>query len=361
MSSTELTLKLSNYRLKLSQLDALIAGGSGTSFASLRADVVNAISAIENRLRAAETSSSASASAAVASIVVPAVKISTNASLGAGSSAGVVAAGTLRSAFAVGARVEVSTVGPMGAQIISPGVVRAVRTDGLFDVAFIGSCGPIGSATIIVPAALLKPLPQPTLAFLAGELRVGAAVLARYGDGNWYNAEVEAIFAAGSEARVKFQGYGNVETLPREYVQRLAAAEIPIVDSAAPATTAITSTVSSATTASSANISGGASIARSAFRVQGKDIGATEQTTAADAEGGASILDDTLLAGFIVPDTLKSLPSDTAEDTMRKKRRISALKIAFKQKKADEVANSAASSWQNFRADGKHSGIKRSR
>lgn len=345
----ELEARLSSYRVKLVQLDTLIAGSpAGSSFTSLRADVVSAVTSIEERLVRLR--------AAGSSITVPIkadLSIGISAVTGAGS--GVVAvAGGLRGAFAVGTRVEVSTVGPTGAQIISPGVVKTLRTDGLIDIAFIGSCGPVGCTSITVPAAALKPLPQPVGAFLAGELRVGNSVLARYGDGNWYNAEVEAVLAAGTEARVKFQGYGNVEILPREYVQRPAAAEAIAIDSAAAAAAATTAVTASYST--NANL-GGASIARSAFRVHGKDVSAAEPVEE-DAEGASK--DEMALVGFVVPDALKSLPSDTQDEKERKKRRIQALKQAFKQKKADDVANSAAFSWQSFRV-GQHSGIKRSR
>lgn len=326
VSISDLETRLSNYRSKLIQLDALIAGSSSNTFSDLRADVVKAISSTEERLVRQRLLESGGSRAAVAvNAAAPVAKAAF--SHGSASSC----------PFSVGSCVEAKTILATGAVVLNPCEVKMVRPDGQIDVTFIGSCSPNGQPNATVALASLSAIPQPAAPFPAGELRVGTAVLARYSDGNWYSAIVEAVLRAGSQARVKFSGYGNVETLPREYVQRpsaLSTAANPASETKANETAAVSGKAESAP--------------RAAFRVNGKAVCAAAIDSASTAAEPAGASSDTL-SDFVVPDSLKLLPTDTPDDINRKKRRISALKLAFKQKKAEALADSAASSWQNFR------------
>lgn len=336
VSISDLESRLSNYRSKLIQLDALIAGSSSNSFSDLRADVVKAISSTEERLVRQRVLESGGSRAAVAAVNAPA-PMAAKAAMSHGSAA---------CPFPVGTCVEAKTILATGAIVLNPCEVKMVRPDGQIDVAFIGSCSPNGQTNATVALASLSAIPQPAAPFPAGELRVGTAVLARYSDGNWYSAVVEAVLCAGSQARVKFSGYGNVEILPREYVQRPSA----VSAAANPASETKASEI--------AAVSGKAESApRAAFRVNGKAVCAAAIDSVSDAAEPAGASADAL-RDFVVPDSLKLLPTDTPDDINRKKRRISALKLAFKQKKAEALADSAASSWQNFR-DAPLAGLKR--
>ena len=54
-------------------------------------------------------------------------------------------------------------------------------------------------------------------------------------------------------------------------------------------------------------------------------------------------------ANLHIPDHLKVHLSDSAEDRLRKKKKVKALKLAHRQRINNDLASSAASSWQKFR------------
>ncbi len=54
-------------------------------------------------------------------------------------------------------------------------------------------------------------------------------------------------------------------------------------------------------------------------------------------------------ANLHIPDHLKVHLSDSAEDRLRKKKKVKALKLAHRQRINNDLATSAASSWQKFR------------
>jgi hypothetical protein len=271
-SLPDLESRLAEYRVKLAKLDVLISSdASNTSLPSLRADLARVIATTEAAIARARAPPSAGAGARAAS------------------------------RFASGARVAVTVMSTIGSAVTAAGVVRGARADGLVDVTFIGTTGPPGKPAIAVAESALALLETPAAAFAAGDLRAGTLVLARYADGSWYPAQVEAVLAGGTEARVRFQGYNNVEVVPREYLQR----SDELAGGAAAGGAASGGAAAGGSGADGATGSAGAAAPAmmAAFRVRGRPVVAAANAASGGDDGAE---DDNTFADFVVPDVRPS-------------------------------------------------------
>ena len=272
--SVDIESRLSNYRVKLTKLDALIASdASNASLASLKADLIRVISTEEAALARARAAPAAAGSAASA---------------------------RAPSRFVSGARVAVTVLSAIGSSVTAAATVRSVRADGLVDVIFIGTTGPPGKPAMAVAESALAPLEMPATAFAAGDLRAGVVALARFTDGDWYKAEVEAVLSGGTEVRVRFSGYNNVEVVPREYLKRADVSGGGGADSGAAGGVGAGGVAAVAGGAAVGALDGAAGPASmAAFRVRGRPVVAA---TSADAPADDGADDDNIFSDFVVPD-----------------------------------------------------------
>ena len=226
-----------------------------------------------------------------------------------------------KSRFVVGSRVEGSPRSDRSDARVYAGVVTAVNGDGTLSVAFIGvpgsSAGSITSTVMDLDAVTL--LSPPGDGLTAAELKPGLTVLAKYtGDSKWYTARVDTCNSDLARIVVTFTEYGNSETVPLEYIRRQA--EVGAAAAGAPS--------ASASSASSTAAAAAASVA------------AADAANADDEDDGG---DKGVYAGLHIPDGLRALPTDTAEQRERKRHKVKALKQAWKKKAVDGAAQSRAS------------------
>ena len=217
--------------------------------------------------------------------------------------------------LAVGARVEGS---PHGDGKIFPGLVTAVHGDGTASVSFIGmQQSSASNRSIVMEESALSPLLPMADGIQPSDLKPGLAVTAKWtGDGKWYAGRIDACGADLSMIKVCFVEYGNVETVPIEYLRRAAAAASTAAGSA-PAPAAAT----------------------------GPDDDGDDDD-GGDEPGKAG----GIYAGLVIPDALRPFATDTAAERLRKKRKVRALKFAYRNKVNEANATSRASSWQQFQA-----------
>ena len=137
-----------------------------------------------------------------------------------------------------------------------PGVVTGIF-GGTLSVTFVGAPGALataGAVAVADPAVQLRPLVGRPACPAEAEVRPGARFMAKWAaDGLWYEAVVDelvTVVAGGgggggggaalrvTAARITFVGYGNSETVPREYLARLPAAAAAAAAAAAGAAAA---------------------------------------------------------------------------------------------------------------------------
>lgn len=196
--------------------------------------------------------------------------------------------------------------------------VHAAPAEGgppMYSILFIGVPNSSGAA-VVMEEAQLRPLGLPPNAFAFVDIKPGLKCTAKYsGDGRWYAAKVDDV-TSESTIRVTFTEYGNTEIVPLEYIARggVAAAGIAKAVPAAPAAAA------------------------AGYAVDAGDD--------SDGEG-----DKGLYAGLVIPDHLRCLPTDSPEDRLKKRKRVKALKLAWKQKTSEAAGEKRKGSWQSFLAD----------
>jgi hypothetical protein len=248
--------------------------------------------------------------------------------------------------FHVGSRVEgLRPLGDAaGRTAWYPGVVTAVHGDGTASVRFIGVPGGTGRDAVVSTApGTLRPLvhPNPHLIPAEREVRIGARFLGKWAvDGQWYTARVDEV--TGMDAvRVNFVEYGNTEIVPRDWLQREGGAGA--------------GAAAAASSASAAAASAAAAAAASASAPSGRDGGGggggDEDSDDGDEDGAggrSGNSNSSLYADLVVPDNLKPLPTDTEADRLRKRKKLKAVKAAWRQKKLEEASQAKANSWQSF-------------
>lgn len=220
--------------------------------------------------------------------------------------------------FSVRARVEGQPI--PGDPRFFPGTVieehaPAAGGAALYSVLFIGVPNSSGAA-LVLEESQLRPLSLPPNAIAFIDLKPGLKISAKYtGDGCFYPAKVDDV-TSESTIRVTFLEYGNTEIVPLEYISRGGVAA-PGLAKAIPA-------------AAPAGVAGGGE-------------------AAGDDDDGDE--DKGFYAGLVIPDHLRSLPTDSPEDRLRKRKRVKALKLAYKQRATEAAGEKRKGSWQSFLAD----------
>lgn len=348
-SAADLERKLAKYRGQLAQLDALLASDSSNAeLSKLRGDLQTAIKLTEPLLqkrRASEASAALSTenatgwSSQVATSAVPTASSGTSGiklSLTSGA-----AASSSRGRYKEGTKVEGPVPTADGRTLYYPGTVSLNHGAGTATVRFMGVPGGGAWADgVVMDESTLRLLPLHPNTPAPHELKAGFRVLAKYsGDGNWWPAVIDDV-TGHDHIRVTFQGYSNTEIVPREYLQR-AKGGAGMSDGQGQTTHAGEAAKSaSGDTAGVAASAGGVDTLRSAEEEAAE--AAQEET---EEKAG-------LYAGLVIPDSLRLLPTDTAMERERKRKKVKALKLAWKQRKQEEDSASRASNWQSFMTKG---------
>lgn len=341
-SAADLERKLAKYRGQLAQLDALLASDSSNAeLSKLRGDLQTAIKLTEPLLQQRRLAEAAAAaeSASGWSNQTTNVGASTNNSVAGGIKLSLTAGAqpsTNRGRYKEGTKVEGPVPTADGRTLYYPGTVSLNHGAGTATVRFIGVPGGGAWADgVVMDESTLRLLTLHPNAPAPQEVKAGFRVLAKYsGDGNWWPAVIDDV-TGHDHIRVTFQGYGNTEIVPREYLQR-----------AKPA----------AGTEGSQALGGASDVARGAAAGSGgvaASTGAADSVPTAEEEAAEAAQEEKdekagLYAGLVIPDTLRLLPTDTAIERERKRKKVKALKLAWKQRKQEEDSAARASNWQSF-------------
>ena len=152
--------------------------------------------------------------------------------------------------------------------------VHAPTTAGapMYSVQYIGVPNSSGAAMVMEESQLRwLGLPPSAVAFV--DVKPGLKCSAKFtGDGKWYAAKVDDV-TSDSTIRVTFTEYGNTEIVPIEYIARGGVAA-PGIAKAGPAATAIVA-------------------------------------SAADVDDDDDTEDKGIYTGLVIPDHLRSLPTDS--------------------------------------------------
>lgn len=196
--------------------------------------------------------------------------------------------------------------------VVEEHVAPAAGGAPMYSILFIGVPNSSGAA-VVMEESQLRPLSLPPNGIAFVDVKPGLKIVAKYtGDGAWYPAKVDDV-TSESTIRITFTEYGNVEIVPIEYIARGGVAA-PGIAKAAPA---------------------------AAPAALGEAAG--------DEDDGDD--DKGIYAGLVIPDHLRSLPTDSPEDRLRKRKRVKALKLAYKQRATEAAGEKRKGSWQNFLAD----------
>lgn len=389
----EISRKIDDYKSKLSKLETLLSSDSRNSaLLELKNDLIKVIQQNELLLasKKAELEDSASSQTATskANATQPSaplldVNTQTNTQPLQQYSQGAAYApvtGVRVPSFRPNSRVEAVTPSPYypGQTTWWPATVETTYGE-LVRVRFIGLPG--ASNSVDLHYTYVKTLPLPFTAPLESELRPGLRVQCKWtGDGNWHLAHIREYISTDN-IQVTFVGYDTIEVVPREYLQRAPYDAAQDAMNATAYNTAIqsksgsigtvgkdtTSTTSkSATQGSGEKKSSSTSSAAAAAAATGasdKGQGATAvnvQAAGKTSEGKKGTVpsesedddekDSSIYQGLVIPDSLRLLPTDTEEQKQRKRRRVKALKLAWKNKVLEETSAAKQSSWQSFQS-----------
>ncbi|KAF4321386.1 hypothetical protein BBO99_00004950 [Phytophthora kernoviae] len=223
---------------------------------------------------------------------------------------------TDKAALPIGSVCEAQTQG-----VWYPAVIESVTSDGSYNVKFLG----FGTSadlqkdylrTIEVDPAEAAQLPA------KGDVSVGFKCQAKYYvDAKLYLCAVTEVTALGF--RVLFDGYGNSEEVPFEYLKPAAAQPESVVD-----TTTSTNTV---------------------------DGNATHTAVAKVNTVAPAVVSKPIP----IPENLQILPTDSEAEKERKRKRTRAIKSLNRHKNIDNERNIKQHDWKSFQHKAKKKGLKK--
>lgn len=257
----------------------------------------------------------------------------------------------------MGQKVEGARQAGDGRTVWYPGVVATVPALGsasqLVGVRFIGVPGiPAAHVTLVDPSSLRNlSIPAGIGIISNAEVVPGSKWLVKWSqDGQYYAATVDAVPDL-EHIYVTFIGYNNAEVVPKEYLQRMgkgaAIAASAASSSAAVAQPAIAGATGSGT--SSSGYPAGAGSSSSTSSAMADHHGADNSGAGSDKDDDDDKNEDqSVYAGLVIPENLRSLPTDTEETRIRKRKKVKALKHQWKIRKQEETSAAKASLWQSF-------------
>ncbi|KAG7381434.1 hypothetical protein PHYBOEH_010935 [Phytophthora boehmeriae] len=221
--------------------------------------------------------------------------------------------------FTPGAVCEAQTQG-----VWYPAVIESVTSDGSYSVKFLG----FGTTAELQQDNLRTIEVDPTEAAqlpAKGDIAVGFKCRAKYyADAKIYSCTVTEVTAVGFQ--VLFDGYGNSEEVPYEYLKPASSQPQSVVDAA---------------------------------QIQSTNTVDGNATHTAAAKVTNAVAPAVVSKPIPIPENLQILPTDSEAEKERKRKRTRAIKSLNRHKSIDNERNIKQHDWKSFQHKAKKKGLKK--